>query len=66
MTTVVNPSGSGSMAGVIVALLIATVVIALFMIYGVPALSGNQQSGAANIDVQVPTPNIDVTPTPQK
>jgi len=58
MTTVVNnPSGNGegSGVGIIVGVLVVIVILALFFIYGLPAIRGNQ-APANNPDI-----NLDVT-----
>lgn len=58
MTTVINSPGSneGSGAGLIIGVIIALVIIALFFVYGLPALRGNGGSNdrGTNINVQIP------------
>ncbi|MDQ3245240.1 MAG: hypothetical protein M3P22_02775 [bacterium] len=69
MTTIINTPGGGnsdnsSGLGLIVGVLVAIGLVALFFIYGWPAIRKNQAGGqpnSTNINVTVP----DVTSTPE-
>ncbi len=64
MATVINnPGGSDGEStgvGMIIGIILAIVVIALFLIYGIPAMRGgntnNPPAGGTNINVNLPTP----------
>ncbi len=54
MTTIINPGNNESSgAGLVVGVIIAIVLIALFVIFGLPAIRNGKNSGT-NINVQVP------------
>jgi hypothetical protein len=59
MSTVINnPSGEGTGSGVgaILGVIIAIVLIALFFIYGLPALrGGNDGGGSLDVNVDLPS-----------
>jgi hypothetical protein len=61
-TIINNPSGeSDSGLGMVLGVIIALILIALFFVYGLPALrnaSTPQSGGTTNIQVEVPTPSV--------
>jgi hypothetical protein len=65
MTTVINGSGEDSSgAGLIIGVVVAIILIALFFMYGLPAMRGGEQK-TTDINVTVPTPtNNGGTPPP--
>jgi hypothetical protein len=57
MTTVINNPGndsSGGGTGLIVGVIIAIVLIALFFMYGLPALRGSNNNDGVDIKVELP------------
>lgn len=74
MATIINNPSDGTAAGsgmgVIVGVIVALVVLALFFIYALPALRGNtgEQDGSATINVDLPNPGTteDSNPQPQQ
>ena len=71
MATVINnpDTDAGSGAGLVIAVIVGILIIALFFIYGLPALRNNDQGGT-NINVTVPEngggqSSPDPTPAPQ-
>lgn len=57
MATVINNPDSSSGAGTIIGVVVAVVLVALLVIYGLPALrgaGGNNPGPSANIDVNLP------------
>ncbi len=71
MATIINtpPSGesSDSGLGLVLGVILAIVLVALFIIYGIPALRQNKNAdnGGTNINVTLPTPSTGGTnPTP--
>ncbi len=63
MATIINnPSGSNdSSVGLVIGIVIGLVLIALFFVYALPALRGNQPTKDANPIIKVEIPN----PSPQ-
>jgi hypothetical protein len=68
MTTVINTPGSGnngdnSGLGMIVGILIAVIAIALFFIYGLPAMRGNEapKDDSLNVNVTLPAGESDTS-----
>lgn len=68
MATIVNNPGpsntDGSGVGMVIGIILAIIVIALFIIYGVPAMRGGNTGPStptggtnANINVQIPVPS---------
>lgn len=66
MTTIINnPNGetaSDSAAGIIIGVIFALILVALFIVYGLPALRNNQSTttenpSTTNINVTVPVPS---------
>lgn len=59
MATVINNPGEGesSGVGVIIGVLIAIVLIALFFIYGLPAIRGSSVNDGGSLDVDVNLPS---------
>lgn len=57
MTTIINPgnNNSSSGAGLVIGVIIAIVLIALFVIFGLPAIRDKQNPGT-NINVEIPMP----------
>lgn len=72
MTTVINNPGgesaSESASGIILGVVVAIIFIALFVIYGVPALRNNSadtdRPNSTNINVSVPAP-VSSDPAPK-
>ena len=65
-TTVINPQGSESPAGLIVGLVLAAIIIVGAIYFGLPYLQSmmNQQPQPATINVTVPIPAPAPSPTP--
>lgn len=71
MPTVINnpeTSGGDSGLGVIIGVIIAIILIALFFVYGLPAIRGTNppadDNNGTNINVEIPNPINPTTPTP--
>lgn len=68
MTTIVNTPGTGdsSAAVLIVGLVIAAVAIALFFMYGLPAIQNMSRASSTptTIKVELPTPAPEPAPEP--
>lgn len=72
MTTIINtPRGNsdeGVGAGFIFGIVFVVAALALFLLYGVPAIRGTEapQNDTIDVNVELPTPttNPDPTPTP--
>jgi hypothetical protein len=67
MATIINTPGnsdsSDSGLGIILGVILAIILVALFVIYGIPALRGNNASTPSSTNINVTTPNPS-TPTP--
>ena len=69
MATIINTPGTqadNSGVGVVVGIILAIVVIALFAFYAVPALRrpvANPNSGTINVQLQTPAPSTGATPS---
>ncbi len=74
MATVINNPADGTATtdsgmGVIVGVIVALVLLALFFVYALPALRGSgaaPQNGGASINVDLPNPNPAPSPNPQQ
>lgn len=69
MTTIVNTPPTGESAdsglGLILGIIIALVLVALFFVYGLPAIRANNIAPKANnVDVNVQLPPITTAPEP--
>lgn len=66
MTTVINNPGNGesseSAVSMVVAVIVLVIVVALFFIYALPAIRGNNQD---SIEVNLKLPATDTTKTTQ-
>lgn len=71
MTTIVNTPGNSDSggSGLIIGVIVAIVVIALFFLYGLPAMRGNPapaDNGKIDVKVELPAPtgNTGAAPAP--
>lgn len=69
MTTIINtpPTGESADSGLslILGIIIALILVALFFVYGLPAIRANNVAPEANdVNVNVELPPITTTPTP--
>ncbi len=66
MTTIINPSSgdnSSSGVGLVLGVILSLVLIALFFIYGFPAMRNNNAAPKDDINVNIELPKKDVQPT---
>ncbi|MCR4313829.1 MAG: hypothetical protein NUV84_01105 [Candidatus Uhrbacteria bacterium] len=65
MTTIINtpPSEGGSVVGLVIGLVVAAVVIALFFMYGLPAIRNMSQQQTEPTTIKVEIPDVTETPT---
>lgn len=56
MTTIIERRDSSGGWGLVIGIVVAILLIALFFLYGLPAIRDSQNPGSTNVNVNIPNP----------